>query len=242
MRNYLLASLCILAWMPAVTAQKATFYWEEELCSCKGKYHTGKYTAEELQNTLDYVINAGLISANATAFQLSQLKSIRMDSLEAECTRKLNQLKTLPFVRSPYWDSLKVARIQEIESQCELERITILAYQYPDSLVKYTEATGLCGQYSRPLAAGGEQMLEAWRQLIIRQMEKNGDPNRLFNRYQAERRSADSLDYARMELMTFGWWNCVNRTIPYMSDDYLMYVAFRKLFARKPKCKCADPC
>lgn len=244
MKTQLYFSLLILCTFicttPGFSQKKSTFSWEEENCSCIGTYSTKQYPGNELQNTVDHILSSGLLTTNVTAFRLEELSKISMDTLTAECLRRLHPLYNARFVQTHYWDSLRNERIQEIEKQCELSTITILGYQNPDTLRSYATATDLCKEDIDALAAGGKKMLEAWNLLIIRQMNSNADPGWVYKEYQARLHSPDSLQYARMQLMTFSWWNCANQTIPYVQDEYQAYMEFRKLF-RRVKCKCIDP-
>jgi hypothetical protein len=49
-------------------------------------------------------------------------------------------------------------------------------------------------------------------------------------KYNEKYNSKDRLIYAKIELMTYGWWNCSNSQIKRINNDGTMEKEFNKLF------------
>jgi len=221
-------------------SQEAVYEWETGLCTCKGTFDSTKYNLEEIQNTYNYLWWNDYLSTHATISKIEELKTLKLDSLDKECTGKLEKLNSLRFIDSKFWNKLKVDRIREIEETCELRRITILGYSNPDTLNSYFIKDKTCNYYRNALILGGQEMLDAWIKLHKIQMSKNGNPEKLHNEFLKQYYSPDRLEYARIELMSFGWWNCANHTIFHVEYLGECETEFQKIF-QKTNCECDEP-
>ena len=143
------------------------------------------------------------------------------------------------FVNTPFWEQVKLGRITEIESRYELKRITILAYKNPTILKQYPSGYDSCKYYADALIAGGHELMNAWKQYNDLWQEENGFSLKRQLEFNFKSNSPDSIDYAKLEIMMFGWWNCANQFVQYLEDGGYQD-EFEKFFI-KFNCDCDEP-
>lgn len=115
-----------------------------------------------------------------------------------------------------------------------------MAYTNPDSLLKYDLVDSTCIYYRNALIAGGSTMIEAWVQLNEEQKSENGDPENVQKEFDAKYFSPQYLDYARIDLMIFGWWNHANHLLPHINPSYDYSKEFERLLIDH-ECECDEP-
>jgi hypothetical protein len=106
--------------------------------------------------------------------------------------------------------------------------------------MSYSLVDSTCIFYRDALISGGQKMLDAWVVLNENLKKKNGDPEKLQRKFDEQFNSVNRLDYARLELMSFGWWSSANRLIFHIMDSGEFEAEFKKLFI-KVKCECDEP-
>jgi hypothetical protein len=118
----------------------------------------------------------------------------------------------------------------------------MLAYTEPKNLANYKGAEACKVKFAEPIMAGGDTLLTAWRKQNEIARANNGDPERVRKEFEAELASPQKFEYARLEMLTFGWWNCVNATIVQEtgSQDGTNQKQFEKLF-KKLTSECEEP-
>ncbi len=85
-------------------------------------------------------------------------------------------------------------------------------------------------------------LLNAWEALVEEKCRNNGSPESLRREYREQNASPQRLEYARMFVTTFGWWNCANHSIEYApANTMAQNEAFRKLFSKTINLACDDP-
>ena len=62
-------------------------------------------------------------------------------------------------------------------------------------------------------------MFEAWLALHEIKKSKNNNPEKLERKFLEQMNSLERMEYARLELMKFGWWNCANQTVQHLDID-----------------------
>lgn len=231
------AGYCGLALMYVLTGQVAlaetkTFQWTDELCEYKGTYDASKYTAQQLQNTYDlWFSSAYRLSPRATVLRPDDIDKLSSAPITAAYDKLKHGLKTLDVVPQPFWLDLRQRTLNELEAVYQLSMVTVEGYKKPRALRKYP-VKGPCMDFANAMIAGGDTMMSAWEQLSIKQGRVNGSPQMCMARYQRERNSDRAEDYARINLMAYGWWNCNNQFIPHVEDRGEAQRAFRKLFGQ----------
>ena len=221
-------------------SQNGDFKYHTELCECNAKFDTTICTRKELQNTIDLLWWAPSIDYSSTVWTLEEIEQLNVQDLRTECEAKINKIRTAKFVNHPFWNQLLAERIRFYESTCRLKEFTIQAYSNPKILLEYDLVDSTCIYYRNALIAGGEQLIDAWFTLHEDQKKNNGSPENLQRRFDEKYHSDKRLEYARLEVMTFGWWNNANHQLPHINAHYIYEDEFEKLFV-EVKCECDEP-
>lgn len=221
-------------------SQKAQYNYETDFCTCTGTFDSTKYSRTQLENTLNLLWNTEPIHTDATARTLNKANEPDLGSLISECNNRLHELNSVKFINNKFWTKIKEDRIAEIESTCRLREYTILAWNNPDTLLSYNVVDSTCIYYRDALIDGGEEMIQAWICLNERMKRNNGDPGKVQRKFDEKFTSINRLDYARLDLMTYGWWNSANHLILHVNAGGDFESEFKKLFT-KVKCNCDEP-
>ncbi|AFD09266.1 hypothetical protein [Solitalea canadensis] len=233
--------ICCFITSSLTFAQTKTFKWTTELCNYEGVYDVSKVTEQQLKNTYDlWFNNAYTLQTDATVWKPEELPNLSLDRLNKEYTTNVNKLKELDIVKLPCWEKLKEETIKEIEECYKLKAVTIKAYNHPEVLKEYSQGPGECQKYADALIAGGDKMLAVWKEMEETQCKTNASPQNCVDRFMNLYNSSQKMEYAKIRLMAFGWWNCNNQQIPYLSRDVKMEEEFQKLF-KNVKFECDEP-
>lgn len=219
----------------------AVFKWTTELCENTGTYNPKKYSEVQLKNTYDlwFTFSGVALETNSNAHFIEDIKKLNIYKLMSEYIDK-KALYNRKIVSTPFWNKLKAEKLQELEDEYELKKITIEAYSNPLILLnnKYSK---YCSEYAEVLSSNDTiELLKSWRNLIENLKSKNGAPEKFMEKYNEKYNSKDRLVYAKIELMTYGWWNCCNSKIKRVDDYGSMGKEFNKLFIQI-KTECDEP-
>lgn len=238
-----LLTSCILLLPFISRAQVKTFQWNDGVCEMKSYYDSKKYTARQLEQTCKLWQEMTLtLNTDATAFNLEKLYAISLDSLVKEYREVKTALVRMDIVRQPYWENLRKAKLRQVDQEYALKKVTIESYKNPEALRTYTKAAKCQQQYADALIAGGETLLSTWEALIEEKCKHNGSPENLRREFREQNASPRRLEYARMCVTTFGWWNCANDSIEYVdANSMAQNERFRKLFSKTVNLSCDDP-
>ena len=228
----------------AASAQIRTLRWNTEFCEFSGTYNSKKHTAVQLQNTLKLLLPGEFaLNFGATVWRYEDIGALNPAELDRQYAEVTDKLKSLKIVKSPYWEAVRQNKLREIEQVYRLSWVTIRAYAKPAVLRDYNEAETCRAAFAEPLIAGGDLLLRSWRKVNEESRARNADPDRLRRIFDQQNASADRLKFARVEVMSFGWWNCANNFIEY--EDGMAGVShereFKKLFIRVRTIQCDEP-
>lgn len=209
----------------------AVFIWATELCENTGTYDPKKYSKEQLKNTYDlwFTFSGIALETNSNAHFIEEINQLSVSKLTSEyLTKKTDYNREI--IPSSFWNKIKTERLQELEDEYELKKISIEAYTKPSILLN-NRFSKFCNEYAQVLSSNDTiKLLKAWKNLVENQKSKNGAPEKFMEKYNEKYNSKDRLIYAKIELMTFGWWNCGNSTIRRLNDDGSMEKEFNKIF------------
>ncbi|HEY8559301.1 MAG TPA: hypothetical protein VIL74_02775 [Pyrinomonadaceae bacterium] len=229
----------------AALAQLKKFTWEDWTCVYESTYDGRIYTERQLKNTYalwkaggDYAME----TFEATAFKLEDIANLRTAaSLDAEYKEKAVALKNLEIVNVPYWKEYKAAKLAALERDYLLARASVKANENPSALGEVNFADRCVQRFAPPLTAGGDDLLKLWREVNEESRAKNASPENVRKEFESRTASADRFKYARMEILTFGWWNCVNAEIRRPDEKGRPEEHFKKLFKTTKKNYCDEP-
>lgn len=223
------------------TDTTAVYKWTTELCENTGTYNPKKYSAVQLKNTYDlwFTFSGIALETNSNAHSIEDIGKLDVHKLMSEYIDK-KALYNRQIVSTPFWNKLKAEKLQELEDEYELKKISIEAYSNPSVLLnnKYSK---YCAEYAQVLSSNDTiELLKSWRNLIERQKSKNGAPEIFMEKYNEKYNSKDRLICAKIELMTYGWWNCGISQIKRINNDGTMEKEFNKLFIHT-ETECDEP-
>ena len=198
----------MLAFMIVTTiAQAETYKWQDELCDIQGNFDHKKYSAKQIKNS--HFVLEGLTRANLNSFfppmNIEDLDKVSIKDLERlteEYKQVKNNVERLDVV--PEAKAYKQQLLQSIEGEYKKERLTILAYVDPIQAMRQSPL--MCKQYLEPFFKDQTAVQNKWQQMVEKRALSN---SYAMSRYQEEKAN-DPTNYAKIDLITFGFGNCVN--------------------------------
>ncbi|MBH0086010.1 hypothetical protein I6E84_07240 [Psychrobacter sp. SCQQ22] len=243
----------VLTLMAVTTSTQAEVYqWQDDLCDMKGEFNNRKYSAKQIENS-HFMLN------NLTSVQLSsssplyprdidQISKSDLDNLNQEYQarkRKVEQLEVVPQAQTYKRELLK-----SIDGEYVLNKLTILAYLDPLQAMRLSPP--MCKQYLAPFFKDEAAVQNKWQEFVEEQIQEqtlfsNDDGkysrNLITERYQRQQAS-DPENYAKINLLTYGFSNCVNDQI-YHADSEKVFKDSQKLnetlFGKSLKMVCEEP-
>lgn len=222
-----------------MSAQYATFEYQTELCDCKAKFDSTKYSIKQLQNTLELYSGRAAYIAIGPFMLFKASSDFLLDSLEREGTQRLKYLNRHDIVNDKFWQGVRARVVKYINSTCELRRVTILAQNDPKELLNYKLVDDNCKYFRDALIAGGDELLKAWPVLNEIQKKKNVRPAWVQHQFEEKYNSPEKLEYAREEVFMYGWWNFANNLLPHIHEKGLEE-NFERLL-KDVQCDCDEP-
>lgn len=226
-----------------VSAQIKKLKWEIELCEFEGTYDSTKYTEAQLRDTKKLLSGIGglSLSYDPTPRKFEDIGKLSLEQLEAEYLDKLKELQNLKLVKGDFWVKLRQDKIKELNQLYMLSKITMKGYTDPSALKEFDRASCCIDFYAQPLIDGGDYLLTTWEKVNMDTRSHNGNPQRIENIFNQQNASPDKLKYARMEVMTFGWWNCANSMRYHLEYDEKQTEEYNKLFKNVRTIYCDEP-
>lgn len=240
MKKALIALFILLAANMFVSAKTKRFVWENEICAYEGWYNDALYTEKQLENTyrLWYSQDFELFVWKGERQVGGLRQPITLAWLDYQYALKSAALRTLEVVKTPYWQNVKRKKLEALERRYMLERLTFQASENPSVLTKLKFAGECLEKYAAPLMANDTSLLRIWREENELSRKESVYAEDIRKDFEARMASADRLKYARAEVLTGGWWNCVDSKIEPRNDDGVMHRNFRKLFKRVRETGC----
>jgi hypothetical protein len=218
----------------------ATYSWDSEMCHYTGRYNPRRYSKEALDNAYQLLYGSAMLTTNTSVFRPEDVNKLHLDSLTAEYTRNLRQYRTMRLLPQPLWQKLRQQSLQELEDDYRAKKLYIEAFADPAVLLADPMSAN-CQRYIQGLAAHRDSLvLRDWQRFVEEQKQRNGYDT-YSERYNREFNSPDRLLYAKIDLLTFGWWNCMNASIRRVQPTEKMFDEFTRLFTDvKTECEDAD--
>ncbi|QHL87923.1 hypothetical protein GU926_10970 [Nibribacter ruber] len=217
-----------------------TFSWSTESCTNKGIYNPEDYTEQQLKDTyyLWYKFNSVIELEDATLDNPDELTieniNKKSQKLDSDYNKATNRLKNLKLVPGQFWNTLRDLKTKNLDELYALKKLTIEAYRTPVILVNNSYSQK-CQVYVNALASEDSvELINAWESLVEEKMKNNGAPELLKAKFNKQRHCSEWLRYAKIELMTYGWWNCANHQRKYIDayQNMPMEEEFNKLFIK----------
>lgn len=252
MKSY--SALAITALLAIANSTQAEVYdWQDDLCEVQGEFDNEKYNIQQIQNS--HIVLAGLTRSNLDSFfppmTINALDKLSMRDLETLTEEykynksQVEQLDVLPQAQ-PYKQQL----LKSIAGEYKQNKLTILAYLDPVQAMR--QSPPMCKQYLAPFFKNQTAVQTKWREFVEEQIQEqtllSDDGGEYYHnlateRYQREK-ADDPANYAKINLLTFGFGNCVNDQV-YHADSQIVFDNYNQLnktiFGDSLTMVCEDP-
>jgi hypothetical protein len=221
-----------------------TLTWETELCLMKSQFDASKYQKKQLEDTykLWFSSSTYIDYDGYPVFNLDK-KLMPIEKLEELYSIQKKEIESLQIVDAPFWKNIKKLKLKELRLFYENKKTGVLAYFNPGILIQ-TNYKPEAEIYVEALASrDSTKMIAAWRELKEEQKAKNASPKYIEEKFQKMLNSDRALEYAKMELFSFGWSN--NTINPCEECEILSNIGdlqteFEKLFITTDE-ECDEP-
>ena len=218
------------------------FKWQNDMCEVTGYFLSDQQDSIQLRNILEILnkLNYAFMS-KVNVFRPQDIKNIDINELTKEYQDILNYVESHPVIDDTFWKEWIETEKKNLKMRYDLTKMKGEAFKSPSVLLnnKYIEKDSKCNKYASALNADEETLYKVWEEWVHETKVNNGDPESYVQRFHNEFNSDDRLAYAYINLINFGWWNCVNQYINY-PDNELLNKEFEKLFIRT-EYECEEP-
>lgn len=227
--NYVLTFLLFTLIQSSVVAQLSTLHYEKVFCECHGEFDSLIYSRNQLNNTLDFLWNSEYYEVDATAWYLSDLRTLNVEKVTKESAQFISFYENLEIVNDAFWKKIRGEKLIYYKKAALLREVTVKAYKDPQILLKYNAKNDLTMYYRKALIIGGDLLVEAWKKVNEANKKDNGEPEKLQLEFEKKYNSENKMLYARLAVMNFGWWNSANDELPHYATEYDFNHEFEKL-------------
>lgn len=235
-------NLTLLFLLPTTLlhTQPATFKWADEQCQYESTYDPGKISIAQIKACYSLTKwDEFRIQYTPPVFTVEDIEQLSLDSLHQEYNAKKQKLNSLDLPDIAEWERIRQEIAAEIDQSYHLSKIAYSAYKSaaPTVLREFAHQDSCLDKYSEALITGGDRLLDVWGDLIAQQAEKNAEPDLIWARYQEQGASNEKHVYAKIDVLTFGWWNCAINYVDYF-DPAKAISTFATLFVSTKKIHC----
>lgn len=209
------------------------------MCLFTGTYDDSRYSLAQLENTKQLVLGEGsfgFIGSDAVNQDPELMKAVKIEVFTQECRDTLKALETLDFVKQPIFLKLQAKRLDYLRQYCRLGEIANKGFHDGTALRQFKAPD--CERFI-PALEGKADLMKTWRDFSMGECGNNAEPEQCLAGVDQKKNAPNREEYARAELLAYGWWNCALRYIPEMSDTQAEDEAFQKLF-QSAKMDCQD--
>lgn len=209
--------------------QSDMFEWGEGLTYYTGKFDTTEYSLEEIETIYNYLYSpSSEMLTVGNIWKIEQMDTATTTPIDNYYKNTFHFLETMRVPEGEFWDSLLLLRKREHYEVCNIKRLFILAIKDPQILFQHYHVE--CSSEIKALNGDSTSLLNAWYELKERQKLNNCCPENVEKEYLSKYNSNNRLKHARLELMTYGWWNCMNQFVYHHTDYARIEDEFQKLF------------
>ncbi len=225
------------------TLSEVTYEWVDELCSYLGRYDTKRYTKTEIDNCYKIIYGQYFYLSNSpSVYKISDIEDLNKNDLTTEYLKKMNDIQKLKLPKESKWQEHKQNIIVYLNESYKMYSICYDAYSTLDFKVLdgFWKTDDLLKAYSNALQGTDDELLETWERFTSKQAEKNGSPEKVWEDYRYMKNSQNWREHAKVQIMTFGWWNAANKYIN-TYEGYKYVEDFSKLFSSMKEMGCDEP-
>jgi hypothetical protein len=220
MKNLLLI-IGFLILSTSLTHAQEVFEWYEGYCLSRAQIDPEKATYLQVQNAHYTLVQASDLSQPFLAYQPKDTAYLKVKSIRFECSSFISELEEMEYPKGEYWASIKKLRLENLREQCLLREKAVVALNEPKAL-KGTPYCKECSEYVTALEKGGKTLLNAWKEIHEKEVAGALDPTPINNAFEQHWNAPNQELWARIEVLRYGWWNCVleNQKTWFDEDQY----------------------
>lgn len=220
MKNFLLSIGCLLS-ISSLTHSQEVFEWYEGYCLSRAQINPEKATYMQVQNAHYTLVQASELSQPFLAYQPKDTAYLKVKSIRFECSNFLSELEGMEYPKGEYWANLKKGRLENIREQCLLREKAVIALNEPKAL-KGSPYCKECSKYITALEKGGKTLLSVWKEIHEKEVAGALDPDVINKAFEQHWNAPNQEFWARIEVLRYGWWNCIleNEKVWFNQDLY----------------------
>jgi len=226
----------------ASAAQKSVS-WNDEACVHRISFDPAKYDEKRLKHTINLLFEATKFEAPVPPFvgEPKAIAGLDLGKFDQQCSAALKTVREFELLPLTGIEDYRRAKADETEDACRFGNIEIRGYRDPSALREYTRAPA-CSHFIDALE-GKSDIMKVFRETVAQQCSDNASPQKCRDSTLKEADKPDGKERVRLNLMTFGWSNCANKsTVRYDSKPLDQMRAglekqFRRMFTVRSKCE-----
>ncbi len=221
-----------------------TLNWYTELCEMNSNFETDMYTKKQLRDTftLWFSGNSYIDFDGYPVFDLDR-KTDPIEVLEEKYSKRKEEIENLDIVDLAYWQNIKKMKLSDLKAFYDFEKSAFYAYSNIELLAKTSYDKKASVYVDALISKDSLKMISAWKILNEEQKSKNGSPENVENKFQNRLNSDRCLEYAKMDLFSFGWANNAVKTSKdsdILNRNDILQKEYLKLFI-STKEECSEP-
>jgi hypothetical protein len=210
------------------TFSQETFEWKSGICQMTGIIDTSKANETQLTNALYLIWQPSGLSRPFLWNKPSDSTLVKLETVKREYLEKKAELTSCALPKGIYWEQLRQARLKALKEDFELRSLAIKAYSNPKVLKQAKDAK--CPDAEKALMIGGDALLNYWKKQHEKELIGAVDPEAIKKDFNVKWDSKEKMLWARIEVMRYGWWNCVSEQKAQTINDSEIEIAFKRLF------------
>ncbi|MDR0802518.1 hypothetical protein [Fluviicola sp.] len=231
MKKLLLSLALLFLLAPAIKAQEAeVFEWYEGSCLFTAAIDSSKASYQQVQNVHYTLIQASDLSQPFLAYQPKDTAYLKVKNIRFECDNFQKELERMEYPKGEYWVKIKKAKAADLKEQCLLREKAVIALTNP-KVLKDTPYSKECSRYISALEKGGKTLLDLWKEIHEKEIAEALDPNPIIQAFEKSWNSPNREFLAKIEILRYGWWNCVIQNQKSWFDETIYRTEFRKLMS-----------
>lgn len=224
-------ALTLLFTFVSTARTQEVFEWFEGTCLFTAEIDSSKANYQQVQNVYYTLFQASDLSQPFLAYQPKDTALLKVKNIRFECDNFLKELDQAEYPKGTYWTNMKKAKAADLKEQCLLREKAVIALTDPKAL-KGTPYSKECARYITALEKGGKTLLALWKELHDKEVAEALDPAPITQSFEKHWNSPDKELWAKIEVLRYGWWNCVIQNQKIWFNETLYHAEFKKLMSK----------
>lgn len=220
--------LALFSYSSLLYGQEYTFEWYEGSCLFNAQIDSTKANYQEVQNAHYTLIQASDLSQPFLAYSPKDTAYLKVKNIQFECDNFLKELNQMEYPKGDYWTNIKKIRLANLKEQCLLREKAVIALNQP-KVLKGTPYSKECAHYITALDKGGKTLLSVWKEIHDKEVAEALDPAPIIRSFEQHWNSPDQELWARIEVLRYGWWNCILENQKVWFNEKQYHMEFKKL-------------